>query len=79
MAYSSETDALRQLLLVRKYGGRITSSPADVKTLPNGLLYYYVEVTTRDGTKYVIEAYGEDATSLRTESLRMREELIVLA
>lgn len=79
MAYSSETDALRQLLLVRKYGGRITSSPESVKTLPNGLPYYYVEVTTKDGTKYVIEANGEDATTLRNESILMGEELVVLA
>jgi len=78
LAYSSETDALRQLLLVRKYGGRITSSPDSIKTLPNGLQYYYGEVTTKDGTKYVIEAYGEDATTLRNESLLMRE-LVVLA
>lgn len=79
LAYRSETDALRQLLLVRKFGGTITSSPEDVRTLPNGIPYYYVEVTTRDGTKYVIEAYGDDATTLKSESLHMREELIVLA
>jgi len=78
LAYSSETDALRQLLLVRKYGGSITSSPKGIKILPNGLPYYYVEVTTKEGTKYVIEAYGEDATNLRTESLHMGEELVVL-
>jgi hypothetical protein len=69
MAYSSEIDALRQLLLVRKYGGRITRSLGSIKTLPNGLPYYYVEVTTTDETKYVIEAFGEEATILRNESL----------
>lgn len=78
MAYNSETDALRQLLLVKKYGGHITSSPSTVKTLPNGLPYYYVEVTTKEETKYVIEAYGDDATKLRNESMLMREELLVL-
>jgi hypothetical protein len=79
LAYNSEVDALRQLLLVRKYGGSITGSPGSLKTLPNGLPYYYVEVTTKDKTKYVIEAYGEDATKLKNESLSMREELVVLA
>lgn len=79
MTYSSEVDALRQLLLARKYGGYITGSPRSLKTLPNGLPYYYVEVTPKDKTKYVIEAYGEDAAKLRNESQYMKEEIVVLA
>lgn len=68
MAYESGTDAMRELVLLKDYGGHVTRSPPTLRILPNGLPYYYVEVTSKEGTKYVIEAYGEDAVGLRLET-----------
>ena len=65
MAYESGSDALRQLLLLGKYGGRITRFPEKIIALP-GESYYFVEVSTKEGTRYVIEAYGEEAKESRT-------------
>lgn len=68
MAYNNGTDAMRDLLMLREYGGQVTRSPSSLKILPNGLPYYFVEVTSIEGTKYVIEAYGEEAIGLRNEA-----------
>lgn len=78
MAYDSGTDALRQLLLLKKYGARITKSPEKIIALP-GELYYFVEVTSNEGTRFLIEAYGEEANELQREvSTRKLEEEIIL-
>lgn len=45
MAYNNSTDALRQLVLLRLYGSRITRSSDAVSVLTNGLPYFFVEVT----------------------------------
>ena len=66
MAYESETDAFRQLLFLGSYGAKITWSPEKIIALP-GELYYYVEVTSKEGTRFVIEAYGEEARELEHE------------
>ncbi len=66
MAYESETDAFRQLLILGSYGAKITRSPEKIIALP-GELYYYVEVTSKEGTRFVIEAYGEEARELEHE------------
>jgi hypothetical protein len=82
LAYNSELDALRQLLILRKYGGRISRTAGKIMDFPNGP-YYFVEVTTQDGTTYVIEAYGEEAKELAretdvTEASRREEEELVI-
>jgi len=78
LAYDSGTDALRQLLLLKKYGARITKSPEKIIALP-GELYYFVEVTSNEGTRFLIEAYGEEANELQREvSTRKLEEEIIL-
>ena len=66
MAYESGTDALRQLLFLGSYGAKITRSPEKIIALP-GESYYYVEVTSKEGTRFVIEAYGEEAGELERE------------
>ena len=66
MAYESGTDALRQLLFLGSHGAKITRSPEKIIALP-GELYYYVEVTSKEGTRFVIEAYGEEARELEHE------------
>ncbi len=78
MAYDSGTDALKQLLLLGKYGARITRCPEKIIGLP-GESYYFVEVTSKEGTRYVIEAYGEEARELEREaSTRKREEEVLI-
>ena len=78
MAYESGSHALRQLLLLRMYGGRITKFPEKIIPL-SGDSYFYVEVTTNEGTKYVIEAYGKEAISLRCEVMdRKTEEQLIM-
>jgi hypothetical protein len=74
MAYESETDALRQLMLLRSYGGHITRTSEKILVMPFGS-YYFVEVTSREGTKYVIEAYGKEAFELEREALRRKLEV----
>ena len=66
MAYESGTDALRQLLLLGSYGARITKSSEKTVALASES-YYYVEVTSKDGTRFVIEAYGNEARELERE------------
>ena len=66
LAYESATDALRQLIILGSYGAKITKSPEKIVALP-GELYYYVEVTSKEGTRFVIEAYGEEARELERE------------
>ena len=77
MSYHSGTDALRQLLLLGKYGGRITRVPEKIITLP-GESYYFVEVSTKEGTRYVIEAYGEEAKKLEREVSTRRGKMEIL-
>jgi hypothetical protein len=78
LAYDSGTDALKQLLLLGKYGARITRCPEKIMGV-RGESYYFVEVTSKEGTRYVIEAYGEEAMELEYEaSTRKREEKIVI-
>lgn len=68
MAYRDSTDALRQLLLLRLYGGSITKSSGVVSILGNGVPYFFVEVTCHDGSQYGITAYGEEAMALCREA-----------
>ena len=80
MAYESGTDALRQLLFLGSYGAKITRSPEKIIALP-GELYYYVEVTSKEGTRFVIEAYGEEAGELEREvsTRKGKEEELITA
>jgi hypothetical protein len=78
MTYESEIDALRQLMLLRRYGGTITMRSEKILATPSGS-YYFVEVTSKEGTKYVIEAYGKEAIELEREALlrNIGEELVI--
>jgi hypothetical protein len=78
LAYESGPHALRQLMLLQKYGGRITKYPEKIIPL-SGDSYYFVEVTTNEGTRYVIEAYGKEAIDLRCEVTdRKTEEKLIM-
>ena len=81
MAYESGTHAFRQLLLLGKYGGRISRVPEKIITLPSES-YYFVEISSKEGTRYIIEAYGEEARELEREassSIKGKEEILITA
>ena len=80
MAYENGTHALRQLLLFGRYGAHITRTPEKIIGLP-GESYYFVEVTSKEGTRYIIEAYGEEARELEHEasSIKGMEEILITA
>jgi hypothetical protein len=71
VAYNNSTDALKQLVLLRLYGGSITRSSGVVSVLTNGIPYFFVEVTCQDGSQYGIPAYGEEAIELHKEVMKM--------
>lgn len=71
MAYSGATDALQQLLQLRSSGGSITTFARTVSTIANGLPYYFVEITSQNGSQYAIQAYGDEATELYDEVMRI--------
>lgn len=66
----NQMNSLQQLVLLRQKGGTITTLSRSVTTLSNGLPYYFVEVTSKEGSQYGIQAYGEEATELYTETMR---------
>jgi hypothetical protein len=74
---SSSGDCARQLRLLRFLGGRITRSSATISELPNGLPYFFVEVTCGDRSQFGIEAYGDEAILLEEETTRMGEICLV--
>ena len=78
MAYSDATDALQQLLQLRSNGGSITSFARRVSTITNGLPYYFVEVTSQNGSRYAIQAYGDKATKLYYEVMTITGNLPML-
>ena len=78
MAYSYATDALQQLLQLRSNGGSITSFARRVSTIANGLPYYFVEVTSQNGSQYAIQAYGDKATRLYDEVMKITGNLPIL-
>ncbi len=71
MAYLNSTDALQELIYLRRDGGHISKSSDEIKILSNGMPYYYVEVTCDGGTQYSIEAYGEEAFQLQNHVVRI--------
>ena len=80
MAYESATDALKQLIFLGSYGAKITRAPEKTIALA-GESYYYVEVTTNEGTRFVIEAYGSEARELEREvsTRKGKEEMLIAA
>jgi hypothetical protein len=78
VAYSDATDALQQLLQLRSNGGSITSFDRRVSTIANGLPYYFVEVTSQNGSQYAIQAYGDKATKLYDEVMTITGNLPIL-
>jgi hypothetical protein len=61
------SDAVRQLRLLRFFGGRITRSTEEIVTLANGIPYCFAEVTCDTGSQFGISAYGDEAAELFKE------------
>jgi hypothetical protein len=66
------------LLQLRSNGGSITSFARRVSTIANGLPYYFVEVTSQNGSQYAIQAYGDKATKLYDEVMKITGNLPIL-
>ena len=78
MAFSNCSDAFKQLLMAREYGGTITRSADKIVTSLDGMSYYFVEIKFRDSSYYVIEARGDEAVELYTEVQKLKEEKMIL-
>jgi hypothetical protein len=69
---------LRQLLILTedkekiKYNAtcHITNLPQKISYTNDGIEYYFVEVTCKDGTQYGIQAFGDEAIELYIEANR---------
>ena len=46
--------------------------PNGLSVLANGLPYFYVEVTSDNGSQFGIPAYGEEAIELHNEALECK-------
>jgi hypothetical protein len=68
------------LLFLGSNGAKITKSPEKTIVLA-GELYYYVEVTSKEGTRFVIEAYGNEARELEREvfARKGKQEVLIPA
>lgn len=68
-------DPQKQLSILCKAGqGHISKWSGHVKTMNNGIEYYFVEVTCNDGIQYGIQAFGEEALALYYETMNLIEE-----
>jgi len=47
---------------------KITAIPTQITYLENGIKYYGIEVTCKDGRQYAIQAYGDEAEALFSEA-----------
>jgi hypothetical protein len=69
--YINAVHALRQLIRSNDKGeklGKISNSLNTIHTTWEGLDYFSMEVTDVTGTQYLIEAYGNDAIELYSET-----------
>lgn len=77
MAYLNSTDALHELIYLRRDGGRISKSPDGIKILSNGMPYHWHALVTCDaGSQYSNEAYGEKAFQLQNHAVRIDKVVI---
>jgi hypothetical protein len=77
--YSSPAAALKAAMCGMEGKDRgvscwITRTSSRIGNLPNGVRYFFVEVTCSDHTQYGIEAYDEEAAELCREAVRFKME-----
>jgi hypothetical protein len=67
-------DASKRLLILCSEGNvRITRFPERPRLMDNGVLHYFVEVTSKDGLQYGLQAFGEEAIALYKETRKLWE------
>ena len=67
-------DSVKLFFLCTAGGGRITKYSGTITKMNNGIDYYCVEVTSKDGIQYGIQAFGEEAIALYNETMNFIEE-----
>jgi hypothetical protein len=75
----STRESVIQLRLLQSLGGRITRSSRSITELSNGLPYFFVEVTTANGSQAVIPAYGDEALALYGETTKLLEPTLTIS
>lgn len=78
MTSDYRTNVVRQLILLKFFGGVISKTSTHISILTNGLSYYFVEVTHKEGRKYIIEAYGEEALELQKYVINTKNQLEIV-
>jgi hypothetical protein len=63
--------AMKLFSLCTSGTGRITKYSDTIAKMNNGIEYYYVEVTSKDGIQYGIQAFGEEAIALYNITMKM--------
>jgi hypothetical protein len=72
LIHKDELDSQQRLSILCKDGkGQITKWSRNVQIMNNGIEYYFVEVTCKDGIQYGIQAFGEEAIALHNEAMKM--------
>ena len=69
LAYSSSTEALRQLMQ-SKDKNIVKITPKDY-ALSNGVDYCCVGIKSNEGSNYLVQAYGKEARELYAEAIMM--------
>jgi hypothetical protein len=54
--------------------GRITRYSDTSTTMKNGIEYYYVEITSKDGIQYGIQVFGEEAIALYNITMKIIQD-----
>lgn len=49
---------------------KITRYPESLQTLDNGVEHYFVEVTSKEGIQYGLQAYGNEAVELYKQTMK---------
>jgi hypothetical protein len=63
-------DASKRLLILCSEGNvRITRFPERPRLMDNGVQHYFVEVTSKDGLQYGLQAFAEEAIALYKETM----------
>jgi hypothetical protein len=64
-------DASKRLqALCSDKNGKITRYPESLRMLDDGVEHYFVEVTSKEGIQYGLQAYGLEAIELYKETMR---------
>ncbi|TLX87264.1 MAG: hypothetical protein E6K94_10470 [Thaumarchaeota archaeon] len=64
-------DASKRLLkLCSAEDAKITRYPDRPQLMDNGIHHYFVEVTSKDGIQYGLQAFGEEAIALYKETMK---------